>query len=177
MHQDPLDILFIKSLISAMFNNAHLDPNYGLSVAEKESLFNTFAIASDPRDKARGGSYGLFQMSIKTTRGLHVPDYDAAKAAPEDLCVPAINIACCIALTKENMALLRTRGPVTIAEVDTLPWADEVILHLAALHNGGVRYLPSTSKEVKLYANDVFVRYKKYASSGSVTNTKKPPKV
>lgn len=57
-----------------------------MAISRQESSHDPSARAKDPRDLARGGSFGLMQMSLATARGL------GFTGAPEQLLDPETNV-------------------------------------------------------------------------------------
>lgn len=98
---------------------------FGLAMAFHESSFDPKACATNPADLARGGSYGLFQMSLKTARRL-VPKVPLEPAMLYD-----VNLNCELwsDLVMENRKII-----AATAEVDR---DKNLFIDLAALHNSG----------------------------------------
>ena len=80
------------------FRAAGIDPAIGLAMARLESGFDPKAKNETGTDLARGGAYGLFQMTRKTADALGI------ESDPATLMDPDFNINTTIALTKQNMA-------------------------------------------------------------------------
>lgn len=58
-------------VIHHAFESLELNPTWGMAIARKESSFRPWVVnLTDPGDIRRGGSYGLFQMSLRTALDL-----------------------------------------------------------------------------------------------------------
>jgi soluble lytic murein transglycosylase-like protein len=85
-----MSLTVMQQVVADAFTNAGLPPELGLGIAKHESNFNPNASVVTGGDAARGGSYGLCQMSLKTALSLdraatiaklHDPRYNAGLAA------------------------------------------------------------------------------------------------
>lgn len=112
-------------IVALAFKNAGLDPAFGCAIARQESNWNPNATASNPKDIARGGAYGLCQMTLKTAQGL-----GHANITPEQLLDPAINASVAAELCAENVRRL------TVAPGQTYSLA-ALYADLAAMYNSG----------------------------------------
>jgi soluble lytic murein transglycosylase-like protein len=90
------------------FQAAGLEPALGLAIAEEESNFNPTAVATNPKDLARGGSYGVCQMSMKTALGLD------RTVTPNRLLNPAYCAGLAAKLCVQNIQLAHTKDPSEI---------------------------------------------------------------
>lgn len=63
-----------------------------MGIAQQESDFYPYATATDPRDLARGGSYGLVQMSLQTARSLGYLGAVGDSALLTGIYDPAVNL-------------------------------------------------------------------------------------
>jgi hypothetical protein len=99
-------------------------PEFGCALAHHESAWDPRAEATDPRDLAMGGSRGLFQMTLVSSRGL------GFRGSAEGLFYPDVNTEWAIALAKKNKAYLLSKK----AELDSY-------MNLAAAHNCGVGHV------------------------------------
>lgn len=91
----------MQSIVAAAFTKAGLDPAFGLGIAKQESGFDPNTSVVTGGDAARGGSYGLGCMSLKTALNLdrsatiarlHNPQYNAYLMA--ELCLENWRRAC-----------------------------------------------------------------------------------
>jgi soluble lytic murein transglycosylase-like protein len=58
-------------IITRAFESLELNPYWGMALAKKESAFRPWVVnMTDPGDVRRGGSYGMFQMSLRTALDL-----------------------------------------------------------------------------------------------------------
>lgn len=74
-------------LVKSIATRYGVDPALLMAIARHESALDPMARATDPRDLARGGSFGLVQMSLATARGL------GYKGAADGLYDPEVNLA------------------------------------------------------------------------------------
>lgn len=115
----------ILRAITQMCLDVRVPLAFGLAMAFHESEFNPDAVAKDPRDLARGGSFGLFQMSLQTAHEL-VP---GVAFSGKDLCDIHLNCELTGDLMHENRVRLKRVHPSQRAA--------SVFLDLAAMHNSG----------------------------------------
>lgn len=82
----PLKAIPYRSLVKSAADSWGIPPALLAAVALVESGFNAGAVNMTAGDGARGGSYGLCQLSLLTARGLR------AGVTPLDLLDPATNL-------------------------------------------------------------------------------------
>lgn len=82
----------VLPLVNAATSGTPVPPQIVMGLIRQESDFTPTAKATDARDEARGGSYGLVQMSLATARTLGYvgPVGDAAQLS--GLYDPALNV-------------------------------------------------------------------------------------
>jgi soluble lytic murein transglycosylase-like protein len=104
-----------------------LSPEFLVAIAYIESSFNPDAQVHFGPDEARGGAYGLCQLTLKTARAL------GFKGEPSGLLYPDTNAEYAAILAAQNAKRLGTFA----------------ILDLAAAHNSGKSYAhaPHVSQE------------------------------
>lgn len=95
---------------------------FAAAIIKHESNWRAAAVARDPRDLARGGSFGLAQISLKTALALD-PD-----ATPDLLKLPSYNASLFGKLTQQNRDALSKAGKLTDA-------------NLIAAHNAGIHHV------------------------------------
>ncbi len=126
-------------LLARVGANHGLPPEFLVAIAHHESRFDPNAVATDPRDLARGGSRGLCQMSWKTAVGL------GFKGMPEGLFYPDINAELSAQLALEHAK----RFKLALTDVASL----------AQCHNAGrpLTHItdPKVYAAVKAYSDDV----------------------
>ncbi len=83
-------------IVAKAFADAGLPPELGCALARQESNWDPMASATHPGDLARGGAFGLCQMTMKTGVAL---DRHCTMAK---LMVPAYNAKLAAQLCKEN---------------------------------------------------------------------------
>lgn len=121
------------------FAERGLPGNLGLALARQESNFKTTAVATHPADIARGGAYGLLQMTYKTAVGL------GYEGPPEGLLNTATNIFWASKLCAQNAK--RTKAVVGSRE-----WVYDV----AAMYNSGRLYAAAPDVTRNEYAPRVW---------------------
>lgn len=155
------ETLYAPVIIHA-FRAAGLDAALGLALAKHESNFDPHAVAKNPRDLARGGSYGLFQMSLRTAQGLR------ASATPQAILDPTYNVSLAVALTLSNLKALRAHN------LDTTE-------NLAACHNAGLKNVLARGtvyrRVLEDYVAPVMVLYRAYATELDAASYPAPPNV
>lgn len=130
-------------LVSRAFANAGFLPEFGAALSKHESNWDPSAMATDPRDLARGGSRGLFQMSQRTAEAL------GYKGTPEGLFYPDTNTEWAVKLTLANLKALNGNMSYPL---------------LAAAHNCGVTHAikGTIPRETQLYVQAVLQLMKLY---------------
>lgn len=129
----------LKAAIFNGFASAGLPGNLGLALARQESNFDPAARATDPRDLARGGSFGLLQMSYKTAQGLGYEGPAAGLMSVEE------NVRLAAKLCAVNAK--RTK-----AHVGSRDWVCDV----ASLYNSGKPFATAPESTRLLYAPRVW---------------------
>lgn len=84
-----------------------------LGIARQESDFYPDAVATDPRDLARGGAHGLMQMTLQTARELGYSAAVGDRAQLTGLYDPALNVQ--LGVTYLARLLAATKGDVAAA--------------------------------------------------------------
>lgn len=114
-------------VVATAFRNAGLPPELGCALARQESAWNPTATASHPGDLARGGAFGLCQMTLKTAREV----LGHRDITPEQIFDPAVNAALAAELCVHNLESL---AGVTYSDTKA------PLMDLAAMYNSGRRY-------------------------------------
>lgn len=109
----------IVSLVSSSFASENLPSELGLALCEQESNFDPNVTNMGPGDAERGGSYGLFQMSLATAKTL------GFQGQGEELHNPILNCFYAAKLTSQNARILGTHD----------------VAKLAAAHNCGTTHV------------------------------------
>lgn len=99
----------MQQVVHDAFVAEGLDPALGLAIAQQESAFNPDASVVTGGDAARGGSYGLGQVSLKTALAL---DHTATIARLHN---PAYNAKLMAQLCRQNQRLARTSDVAELA--------------------------------------------------------------
>ena len=112
-------------IVATAFANRGLPPELGCAIARQESNWNPKATASNPKDIARGGAFGLCQMTLQTAQELGHKDITV-----EQLYDPAINASLAAELCVANLKRIRVAPGQTYS--DAARWAD-----LFSMYNSG----------------------------------------
>lgn len=114
-------------VVATAFARAGLPPELGCAIARQESNWDPTATASNPKDLAMGGAYGLCQMTMDTAHALGHTDI-----TPEQLHDPAINASLAAELCVANLKRLSANSA---ANVDV--FAASTAEDLFAMYNSG----------------------------------------
>ena len=117
-------------VVATAFKNAGFDPAFGCAIARQESNWTPDAKSNNSGDLARGGAFGLCQMTMKTAVALgHL------SITPKDLLDPAINASIaaelCVANAKHVRVTVLAKKPLNL---------EAYYEDLAALYNSGKVY-------------------------------------
>jgi hypothetical protein len=112
-------------VVATAFKNAGLPPELGCAIARQESAWDPTATASNPKDLAMGGAFGLCQMTMDTAHALGHHDI-----TPAQLHDPAINASLAAELCVANRKRIVV-GPAQTYSPEAC-WAD-----LFAMYNSG----------------------------------------
>ena len=125
-------------VVRAAFEAEGLPPEWGMAFAYVESGFDPHAVNNTRGDAARGGAWGICQMTLLTARAL------GFKGKPQDLLDPAICAQYAAMLVKDDMRRVGHN-----------------FLDVAACYNGGRAYAHASPRARKYadFIKDVALRY------------------
>ena len=129
--------LYGPTIVQAFLDEG-MDPALGLAIARQESAFRADSVCTTGGDGARGGSYGLMQMSLMTARTL------GFIGPAKGLLAPGVNAGLAAALCKSNSA------------------RSKQIFDLAAMYNSGKVLAKAPKVTATKYVPAVLRYYEEY---------------
>lgn len=146
--------------ITDMFAEQRVPVAFGLALAWVESNFNPAATRLVGGDAARGGAYGLCQMTFRTATELD------SKVTLRDLMDAEYNAHLAARLCSQNLLLLRTNanGIMSLNSAAT-------IYDLAALYNSGKVYAKAPKVTKDQYVPTIYSGFCFYRAEQLATGT------
>lgn len=83
----------VEPIVTRHATKAGVPANVIMGIVEQESDFSPWATATHPGDLARGGAYGLMQMTLETARGMGYTGAAGDVAQLSGLYDPDVNVA------------------------------------------------------------------------------------
>lgn len=103
----------VLPIVQAATHGTNVPAPLVMGLIQQESNFSPWATATDPRDVARGGSYGLMQMSLATARALGYKGVTGDPAQLTGLYDPVTNVSLGVAYLRD--LITATRGDTAAA--------------------------------------------------------------
>ena len=134
-------------VVATAFARQGLPPELGCAIARQESNWDPTATATNPKDIAMGGAFGLCQMTLDTARALGHADI-----TPAQLHDPAINASLAAELCAANLKRLAPGRSVYDCAADLLAMYNSGRVLAKAPHITQTNYVPRAMGFMSAYA-------------------------